>query len=396
MNFTKQKPVTLSAAANGYLNNLNKTAPVKPMTATEKYNAAKNVYANKVGYMNQHNSGNYTEAEKFRTAAAPAYSVLEKGGAGDVANTLHSSDVANAGKVVSDLGFDAYTENYRNNSGKVIDNALKKANLQLDNQKTAVNEQYDNLARQGYLNYMESKKNLPQQLKAQGMTGGLSESSQVALANNYGQQATETQKARLSALSELDMAKTGAALDAENQKLGIESDLATKGYEKLREDYGYDRQDNSLDKQLKAQKDLQADSQKWQSGESALDRTHQTALVDKEQAFNADEARKAEAHELKKLVMQFTHDTDEAALDRQLELALETAQKGDFTMMSRLTGLDKTELEQNFKNLLWLDAAYPQYAENMFPNASYIHHVSDKGGDPTNPGGNVPTVIMPW
>ena len=44
---------------------------------------------------------------------------------------------------------------------------------------------------------MESKRTLPQRLAAQGITGGLTESSQVRLANSYGEELAENERARL-------------------------------------------------------------------------------------------------------------------------------------------------------------------------------------------------------
>lgn len=52
--------------------------------------------------------------------------------------------------------------------------------------------------RQLYREYMESRRTLPQQLAAQGISGGLTESSQVRLADSYGEQLAENERARLS------------------------------------------------------------------------------------------------------------------------------------------------------------------------------------------------------
>ena len=57
--------------------------------------------------------------------------------------------------------------------------------------------------------YMESKRTLPQRLAAQGITGGLTESSQVRLANSYGEELAENERARLA-----EEVKTYSARDA--------------------------------------------------------------------------------------------------------------------------------------------------------------------------------------
>lgn len=57
---------------------------------------------------------------------------------------------------------------------------------------------YKTTDRQLYREYMESRRTLPQQLAAQGISGGLTESSQVRLADSYGEQLAENERARLS------------------------------------------------------------------------------------------------------------------------------------------------------------------------------------------------------
>lgn len=56
---------------------------------------------------------------------------------------------------------------------------------------------YKSTDRQLYREYMENKRTLPQRLAAQGITGGLTESSQVRLANSYGEELAENERARL-------------------------------------------------------------------------------------------------------------------------------------------------------------------------------------------------------
>lgn len=68
---------------------------------------------------------------------------------------------------------------------------------------------YKSTGRQLYREYMESKRTLPQRLAAHGITGGLTESSQVRLANSYGEELAENERARLA-----EEAKTYSARDA--------------------------------------------------------------------------------------------------------------------------------------------------------------------------------------
>ena len=68
---------------------------------------------------------------------------------------------------------------------------------------------YKSTGRQLYREYMESKRTLPQRLAAHGITGGLTESSQVRLANSYGEELAENERARLA-----EEAKTYSVRDA--------------------------------------------------------------------------------------------------------------------------------------------------------------------------------------
>ena len=68
---------------------------------------------------------------------------------------------------------------------------------------------YRTTDRQLYREYMESTRTLPQRLAAQGVTGGLTESSQVRLANSYGEELAENERARLA-----EEAQTYSARDA--------------------------------------------------------------------------------------------------------------------------------------------------------------------------------------
>ncbi len=68
---------------------------------------------------------------------------------------------------------------------------------------------YRNTDRQLYREYMESTRTLPQRLAAQGITGGLTESSQIRLANSYGEELAENERARLT-----EEAQTYSARDA--------------------------------------------------------------------------------------------------------------------------------------------------------------------------------------
>lgn len=84
---------------------------------------------------------------------------------------------------------------------------------------------YKSTDRQLYREYMESLRTLPQRLAAQGITGGLTESSQVRLANSYGEELAGNERARLAeeAQTYYERDKRLAAAKAEQERADAEA-----------------------------------------------------------------------------------------------------------------------------------------------------------------------------
>lgn len=66
-----------------------------------------------------------------------------------------------------------------------------------------VNKQADAANQQAYINYMMSKRDLPQQLTAQGISGGAAESTMAGLYNNYGNSRNTIDSGRNDSLADL-------------------------------------------------------------------------------------------------------------------------------------------------------------------------------------------------
>jgi len=85
-----------------------------------------------------------------------------------------------------------------------IRNAYRK---QLESDRAAAesssNAEYDNTARQNYINYMQAQKRLPSELNALGIRGGASESSALRLGTNYGSNVASNEAARNATLASL-------------------------------------------------------------------------------------------------------------------------------------------------------------------------------------------------
>lgn len=78
-----------------------------------------------------------------------------------------------------------------------LEAARQRAQETTDAQIAALGEQYAGTNRQLYRDYMASRRTLPQQMAAQGYSGGLSESSMLRLNNSYEEGLNENERARL-------------------------------------------------------------------------------------------------------------------------------------------------------------------------------------------------------
>lgn len=106
----------------------------------------------------------------------------------------------------------------------------RQAILQLENQKNSLNQEYDDLYNQLYINRRLNEKRLPEQLAAMGYTGGLTESSLLGLQNEYQQALREGEIARLQGISDLDTAIADAQLSGDIAQAQAAQDLAAQYY----------------------------------------------------------------------------------------------------------------------------------------------------------------------
>ena len=80
---------------------------------------------------------------------------------------------------------DAYAQ-YATDRKTQLDAANKQLNATLKSNNATTNANYDNAARQAYVQYMQRQRALPSQLQALGVNGGATESGLLNLYNNYG------------------------------------------------------------------------------------------------------------------------------------------------------------------------------------------------------------------
>lgn len=90
--------------------------------------------------------------------------------------------------------------------------AVDQAVNQLSGQKGDIEQSYDDLYRQLYIDRRMAEKNLPQQLAAMGISGGLSESTLLGTQTAYTDALRQGEQEKLGALSDIDQAISDARL----------------------------------------------------------------------------------------------------------------------------------------------------------------------------------------
>lgn len=84
-----------------------------------------------------------------------------------------------------------YLKQLQENQAKQLQSQVNQTIGQLESSKKGYEQTYNDNARQAYVQKMKAQRDLPQQLAAQGISGGLSESGNIALNTSYGNQLGE-------------------------------------------------------------------------------------------------------------------------------------------------------------------------------------------------------------
>lgn len=90
--------------------------------------------------------------------------------------------------------------------------AVEQSVNRLEGQKSDVEQQYQDLYRQLYLNRRMAEKNLPQQMAAMGYNGGLTESTTLGLQTSYNDALRQGEQSKTNTLSDIDQAIANARL----------------------------------------------------------------------------------------------------------------------------------------------------------------------------------------
>ena len=142
-------------------------------------------------------------------------------GAGKKANSLISTDYYKDARARADAMYNAYAKGREAQRAKDI----QQNNTNRDAELAKSNAQYDASGRQNYINYMQARKNAPNQLNAMGIRGGASESSLIRLGTNYNSNVAANNLARNNAASEITNNYAQMLFDLNK---AYDEDLATK------------------------------------------------------------------------------------------------------------------------------------------------------------------------
>lgn len=105
--------------------------------------------------------------------------------------------------------------------------ARKAQQSQYDANVNKLNTAADTAQQQAYINYMMSKRDLGQQLSAQGLSGGAAESTWAGLYNGYGNSRAGTEKSRIENLGDLQQTLQNNLAQIEQQRLsGEQADIS--------------------------------------------------------------------------------------------------------------------------------------------------------------------------
>ena len=196
-----------------------------------------------------------------------------------------------------------------------IDAAIEQAREKYGLQKEQVDQQYDDLARQLYIQRRMSERDLPEQMAAMGYNGGITESTALGIQTGYQDALREGETERINAIAQIEgairQAELSGDLERARQLSSVLQDIMSlyasglgqiqSGYN-LRAQMGYQAGQDALD--------MQKDARSWSYQEIMDERERQQAQ-------------------------------EETSYGRTLELAKMAAAYGDFSLFRQLGFTDE-------------------------------------------------------
>lgn len=92
----------------------------------------------------------------------------------------------------------------RDKYAKALTDYTNQRNTEANRARTQVNNQYDTAQRQNYVNYMQNRKDLPEQMARMGISGGASETSALRAQTNYENNYNNAERSRGTELNNIN------------------------------------------------------------------------------------------------------------------------------------------------------------------------------------------------
>lgn len=171
--------------------------------------------------------GGNTLGSDYRWEAKPAKPAVSAGGSGGGGGGGGGGGAAAPNYYADYMSFLERQRAEQQAARNAAAEAARKAQQgQYDANVKKLNTAADDAQRQAYINYMMSKRDMGQQLSAQGLSGGAAESTWAGLYNGYGNSRASTEKSRLENLGDLQQTLQNNLAQIEQQRLsGEQADI---------------------------------------------------------------------------------------------------------------------------------------------------------------------------
>ena len=168
-------------------------------TAAQPATTATPTTETKVSYIDNNGNKQIGYAD-VGTPAAPTVTAEDTVVAEDAATVEQTKEELDYWSTMKEMYANLYAEAVKANDAQAAI-AAERAAAAAEEQIAALGAQYESTNRQLYRDYMQTQKALPQQLAAQGYTGGMSESARLRLGMSYEEALAQNERARIAAAS---------------------------------------------------------------------------------------------------------------------------------------------------------------------------------------------------
>lgn len=270
--------------------------------AMQRANEAANQARNQYGYAAEYAYDDINRVRNLYGGGASSTGSSASGSGGAAANTTTPTTTPQ-GPDYTDYR-DELQEMYDKQAAAekaAIDAYIQQTVNSLNAQKSDVNQNADEMARQAYISYMLSADKMPQALSAAGYSGGMADSQRLALESGLQNSQNEIALNRDNTLNGIDTAITNARLEGSIQGAQSQADI---GRDAISAFQNYMQQKNAYANQdfwAKYGYDYDAAqaaaNRAFQAGQSQLDRDWQSAESDKSRQQSGSTTAQKQAYD---------------------------------------------------------------------------------------------------